>query len=394
MKFIGNVELGKDVSVQQLQNAYSAVLVATGSSSDRTLIVPGEDAKGVMSACSFVNWYNGHPDFVSVGNSFDLSNVTDVVVVGNGNVAIDCARILTADVSTLEPTDITEAALKQLRKSSVKRVSVLARRGHGQSAFTIKELRELTKLSNVKVVLKKTEIEAGLTPETLQECKQSRPRKRLVDLIESLLPNESSCTEDPCRDINLRFLVSPVSVNVENNAACGVEVEVNQLVADPDGKSQACMVTDEPHEVIPGQLVIRSIGYKSEPIPELPFDSKRSVIPNDGGRVISESGECLPGLYVSGWVKRGPTGIIGSNIMDAKETTGAIVKDIHEGKLKSFLDQDATSEKKAQEGSGNMYFKQLYDHLNVVGMISIFLYMVLCLDMHIDTNAPMMMSND
>jgi NADPH-dependent glutamate synthase beta subunit-like oxidoreductase len=315
----------------------------------------------VVSSRSFVNWYNGHPDFADLDKTaFDLSKVEHVVVVGQGNVALDCARILTKHTDDLRETDISTEAFRALCNSNVKSVTVLGRRGHIQSAFTIKEFRELTRLRGVAVSIDPTELERGRTEASIQELDNNRPKKRIVDLIESVCMAgkaaaesevESTVPSEPVsKTINVRYLATPMEVisDPATQRVTGLKVVRNNLVG-VAGKQKAVPVTpsgeasEESHQrVLPCDLLIRAVGYRCEPISsKIPFSTATNTIPHAKGRIVDAAGTSsapLPGMYVTGWLKRGATGIIASNIPDAKDTAAAIGEDLRAGLLTQLED--------------------------------------------------------
>jgi ferredoxin--NADP+ reductase len=311
-RFLGNVEVGRDVSVAELLSGYHAVLFATGAAQDRRLDIPGEDLQGSYAATSFVGWYNGHPDFVDL--KFSLA-AERAVVVGMGNVALDVARILLHDRDELAKTDISSAALAALRESPVREVVLLGRRGPAQAAFDQGELEAIADLPGVAVEMDgevSFEDEAALPPAA---------RKNLAYLARLKLqgPGEAK------RVLRLRFLASPVEIVGATGRVTGLRVEDNRLVgAGPHVRAEP---TGNIWELSTG-LVIRSVGYRGVGIAGLPFDSKRNVIPSSAGRVTDLAGEPQPGLYTSGWIKRGPSGLIGTNKACSKETVDLLLRDL------------------------------------------------------------------
>lgn len=329
-RFLGNVNVGKDVSLAELRKLYDCVLLSYGAESDRPLGIPGQHLPGVHSARTFVNWYNGHPDYHNA--KFDLTHPT-VVVLGNGNVAVDVARVLVAKPETLASTDIAEHALQALRNSKVTTVHMVARRGPAQSAFTIKELRELTKLEGVDVFIHDRDSVMNLNEASKQEVSSSRATSRKMQLLETL---RTSAPTTQQKAIHFHFLLSPTSIESQPHHSSGLPLALHftpmQLTGPPD--KQSCVPLPGAKEfVINAGLCLVSIGYKSVPIEGVPFDAGRAVVASEQGRVE-------PGLYVSGWIKRGPSGIIGTNIVDAKETVGSILSDLNSGVLKGS-DEDA-----------------------------------------------------
>jgi len=329
--FLGNVSVGKDVHVPELLNMYNAVVFAYGASSDRDMGIPGENLKNVTSARAFVNWYNGHPSFRDFSPNLDTE---DVVIIGNGNVAVDCARVLCKSPEELKVTDIASHAVEALSKSKVKRVHVVGRRGHIQAAVTMKELRELTRLEGTTFHVDGQELALGRNTSSLAELESARARKRMDALLaeQAALSHPSSPSG---KQLFMRFLLSPVackplSQGIETGAVGSFEFERVALEG-PADKQKAVgtgkMVT------IPAGLVLKSIGYKSLAMPGVPFDPKSATMPNEKGRVMDTGKLHVPRLYCSGWLKRGPNGIIGTNITDARETVASILEDKAAGKL-------------------------------------------------------------
>ena len=318
----GNVELGRDVTLQQLREIYSAVVVATGASSDRTLGLEHDTDPGVIPARHFVNWYNGHPDFTAYmenKSKVDLSKVTDVVVVGNGNVALDCARILAKSIDQLNTTDIVPSCLTTLSKANIKNIHIIGRRSHVQASFTIKELRELSRLPSVRAVLSDDDIKRGTSEANDAEINSSRARKRITELMQSF-QSEPSHEEKDVKNIHFRFLSAPKEIKVDKDGRLeGLVVERTSL--DGEAHNQRLKATGE-METIPCQMILLSIGYSVEPIENLPLNASHTHVENVMGRVQGKFG-----VYVTGWLKRGPSGIIGTNIPDAKETATAVLQD-------------------------------------------------------------------
>ena len=332
--FLGNVCVGRDVSVAELQGCYDAVVFAYGASSDRDMGVPGEGLSGVCSARTFVNWYNGHPDFVSFKPNLDTE---DVVIVGQGNVAIDCARILCKTPRELAGSDIAAHAAEALARSRVRRVHVVGRRGHVQAAMTMKELREVTRLEDARFEVLPEELAAGRTPASAAEMEAGRARKRM----DALLAEEAAKQAAPhtkSRALSLRFLLSPTAcLPSAASPSCVGGVELERTRLEGPAEAQKAVATGV-RLTIPAGLVLKSIGYKSLPIPGLPFNARTATVPNAAGRVLAggEAGApAVRGLYCTGWVKRGPSGIIGTNITDAKETVACVLEDAASGAVAS-----------------------------------------------------------
>jgi ferredoxin--NADP+ reductase len=317
-RFHGNVEVGVDVSHEELAGAYHAVLYAFGAAKDRKLGIPGEELAGSHAATEFVAWYNGHPDYAD--HDFDLSAKT-VVVVGNGNVALDVARMLALDVSELEVTDTADHAIEVLARSSVEEIVVLGRRGPAQAAFTNPELRELADLHDADVIVDAPDgTWVGL--EGIEPINE-----RNVEILRDYQAGEPQGRK---KRIVLRFGVSPVEI-LGSDRVEGVRVVHNELVED-EGRVSARPTGES--EVIEAQLVVRSVGYTGSPLPGVPFDDAKGTIHNRCGRVTRVGSEDpLPGVYTAGWVKRGPSGVIGTNKKCAQETVDLLIEDLDAGRL-------------------------------------------------------------
>lgn len=324
LRFFGNVRAGRDVSVDELGALYDAVIWAVGNEADRRLGVEGEDLEGVHTATSFVGWYNGHPDFRD--ERFDLERARRVAVVGNGNVAMDVTRILARDPRELASTDIADYALEALRRSGVREILLLGRRGPAQAAFSPKEMRELCELEGVDVLVDPADLELDpVTQAWLDSGKAPATARQNLEVLRAQAERGATGAE---RRVVCKFLVSPKRFLGEEGRVRAVELERNRLVAGEDGVPRA-RGTGETF-VEPVDLVLEAIGYRGVPVPGLPFDERRGVIPNEGGRVLRAPGssERLPGHYVVGWAKRGPTGLIGSNLPDARATVAALLQDL------------------------------------------------------------------
>jgi adrenodoxin-NADP+ reductase len=419
-RYFGNVELARDVtfsqynhrhspthtpanniiSVDQLRKHYKAVVLACGAEADRKLDIPNEDSAGVFSARSFVNWYNGHPDYTHIGDKLNLENVTDVAIIGHGNVAVDCARILAKSTAELAETDISSNALHQLTSSSVKNISMIGRRGCVQASYTIKELRELTKLNDVSINIFQKDLDSSLNPASLIEIEKKRHLKRFMELTKDITTN-SNVNNDleatTSKNIYLRYLLRPVSIGADiealsaslplkdraldmdlsstdipdstvgakviklaqNKTIKSLHVQRTTLVGET-GSQNAVDDVKTPIESIPCQLLLVSVGYKSISFPGVPFDVNKYVVPNEHGRVLAKApsapqhadgglrqitstlnrmlgdddqdesihNETISGLYVVGWLKKGPTGTIATSVNDAKDTVQAILSDL------------------------------------------------------------------
>jgi len=321
-RYFGNVTFGEHVSREELLRHYHAIVYATGSPSDRPLGIPGEELPGSHAATEFVGWYNGHPDHTDL--EVDLLRAERAVVIGNGNVAIDVARMLVLAPSELAPTDTADHALEVLAASRVKEVVVIGRRGPAQSAFTNPELLELGELADADVIVSGEELERGVAVEDPQAAEDATARRN-VEILRSYAERRPA---GHAKRIVLRFLLSPTAlVAGEDGHLASVELVHNELVAGPDGALKAHAT--ERRETIMAGLLFRAIGYRGIALPGVPFDERRAVIPNEGGRVKDpDSGAPLPGEYVVGWIKRGPSGVIGTNKKDAQETVDAILADL------------------------------------------------------------------
>jgi ferredoxin--NADP+ reductase len=314
-RFFGGVALGEHVTRAELLERYHAVVYAVGTSDDNRLGIPGEDRPGSHSATEFVAWYNGHPDYA--GQGFDLSGGR-AVVVGNGNVALDVARMLVLDPEEVAVTDTADHAIEGFGGSSVEEVVVLGRRGPAQAAFTNPEVRELGELSRADVLCDAEQVQAASEPET-------PTARRNVEMFGEYAQRAPS---GKSHRIELRFLRSPVEIlgEGEDGPVTGVRVAVNRL---EDGRAVPTGV----EEVIECGLVLRSIGYRGRPLADVPFDERRGLIRNEGGRVCHDDGAPCPGEYVVGWIKRGPSGVIGTNKKDAADTVARILEDAEAGRL-------------------------------------------------------------
>jgi ferredoxin--NADP+ reductase len=327
-RFFGNVEVGVDVSHDELMRHYTATIYATGAQTDKSLGIPGEELAGSWPATEFVAWYNGHPDYR--GLEFDLSS-RRAVVIGNGNVAADVTRMLTLSPRDLERTDVADHALEALRKSRIEEVVVLGRRGPAQAAFTSSELRELGHLPGVALRVDPDEVELDpLSRRWLAEQGTFTARKNVALLREFAAPRQPP---GPRRAIVLRFLRSPVEIRGAGRVEA-IDVRRNEIVRADDGSLRPRPV-DEEVQTIECGLVLRSVGYRAVPLPGVPFDERSFVLPNERGRVLGADGEPLPGVYAVGWIKRGPTGILGTNKRDAEETVSRLAEDLASGALPS-----------------------------------------------------------
>ena len=312
-RFFGNVEVGRNVSHEELRALYDAVVYAVGAQTDRQLGIPGEDLPGSWAATEFVAWYNGHPDFQQL--EFDLSHER-AVVIGNGNVALDVARMLALTPDELAPTDTTDSAIEAINTAGVEEILVVGRRGPVQAAWTPVEVGELGELAGADIVVDPTQLE--LDQASAAELEASPPTVKRN--VEHLRDYAARAAAGKPRRIHLRFLASPVAILGEE------KVEASELVRNELVGGRA-VPTDE-RETIPCGIVFRSVGYRGVALPGLPFDESSGTIPNEGGRIE-------PGLYAAGWIKRGPSGVIGTNKKDATETVEQLLADARAGRLPS-----------------------------------------------------------
>jgi ferredoxin/flavodoxin---NADP+ reductase len=317
-RFLGNVEVGRDVTHAELAELYGAVVYAFGAQTDRRLGIPGEDLPGSWPATAFVAWYNGHPDFQDL--EFDLSHER-AVVIGNGNVALDVARMLALAPEELEPTDTTDEAIAAINAAGVHEIVVVGRRGPVQAAWTPVEVGELGELAGADILVDPAELELDPASEAELEAAPQTVKRN----VEHLRSYAARAPEGKPRAIRLRFLRSPVAILGEGRVEA-IELVRNELV---DGRAAP---TDD-REVIECGIVFRSVGYRGIPLPGIPFDEGSCTLPNDGGRVRGADGAVVPGTYCAGWIKRGPTGVIGTNKKDATETVELLLEDARGGRL-------------------------------------------------------------
>ncbi|CAG8575364.1 25831_t:CDS:2, partial [Gigaspora rosea] len=328
--FIGNVKFSKELKISDLKSHYDAIVLSYGASQDKRLNIKNEDdsIRNVFSARTFVGWYNGLPQYRDLQP--DLTCSDSAIIIGHGNVALDVARILLTDIDELSKTDITEYALEYLRKSRIRNVTLIGRRGPLQVSFTAKELREMMHLPNTRfhtdTELVKTELSANA-----ELISQNRPLKRLMQILE----NGTSKTVGE-KSWSLKFLRSPVefitrdsSDPPQTNFIKAVKFHINKLEGPPDNR---IAVSTGVIEEIETSLVFKSVGYKSTPVEGLPFDEKKGLVPNVKGKVLDKNDNEFPGLYVSGWLKRGPQGVIATTMYDAFETAEIIISDIQQNK--------------------------------------------------------------
>jgi ferredoxin/flavodoxin---NADP+ reductase len=321
VNFLGGVHLGEDITRHDLLAAYDAVVYATGAMRDRHLGIPGEDLAGSIAATDFVNWYCGHPDVDPAAFTLDAESVA---VIGVGNVAVDVARILIRDPEELRETDVSQPVLDALMASKVREVHMIGRRGPAQAKFTTKELRELGELAGVDIVV-------GAGEADLEAFDATGDSARLAQTDRHVRGNYTVISEwagrppaGSARRLTVRFWLKPTEI-LGRNAVEGLTLERTRL--DESGKLAG---TGE-QETLDVQMVLRSVGYQSVPLAGVPFDERTSTVPNEAGRVLGPDGQPLPGEYVAGWLKRGPTGVIGTNKSDAAETVRSLLADLAGG---------------------------------------------------------------
>ena len=336
VRFLGNVNFGTDLTVDDVLAHYDAVVYSVGAPHDRRLGIPGEDLPGSLSATEFVAWYSGHPDHSDIVHL--RADAKAVAVVGVGNVAVDVARILAKDASELRGTDIPQPVLDKLAASEVRDIYIFGRRGPAQAKFTTKELRELGELENADVIVDPDEI--ALDAASAAEVAAQQALQRNVDILRDFAARTPSGKP---RRLHLRFLTSPVEI-VGTDAVEELVIERNRL--DEHGNASGT----GRFERLPMQMVLRAVGYRGRALEGVPFDGRTHVIPNALGRVLDASGQHLPGQYTAGWIKRGPSGVIGTNKADANETARALLEDAPQ--LPRVADRDPASVDRLLEARG------------------------------------------
>jgi ferredoxin/flavodoxin---NADP+ reductase len=328
LRFLGNVCFGTDLTHAEAKKHYHAIVYTVGASADRNLGIPGENLLGSMSATEFVAWYNGHPDYCDRIGSL---NAQHVAVVGMGNVAVDVTRILAKSVDELKTTDIADHALEVLKDSKVTDIYMLGRRGPAQAKFTTKELRELGELENADIIVNPAEVEVDT--KSLESICDDPGMKKNVEILQEFAKKPLT---GKTRRVHLRFLVSPTELLGENQVT-HLRLEHNRL----DDLLNA--VGTGNFETLPMEMVLRSVGYKGVALPDVPFDSRRGVIPNLAGRVLdAPNGVSVKGEYVAGWIKRGPSGVVGTNKADAHDTIKILVAE--QADLQTISADDANPE--------------------------------------------------
>lgn len=319
VRFLGGVDVGRDLSAEDLARHYHATVLAYGAAGDRRLGIPGEDLRGSLSATDFVGWYNGHPDLADLEPPLDRSWA---YVVGVGNVAVDVARLLAKTPAELAASDIARHAAVAMAGSQVTDIVVLGRRGPAEAKWTTKELREFGELEDADVVVDPTEMDVLLA--SRESIANDPAALRNLEVLEGFASRPLAGKR---RRVYLRFLRSPLALepDASGTRVGAIVLERNELVERPDGAIGASGTGAT--ERLPASLVLRSVGYRGRGLPGFPFDDRKAVIPNDRGRVLGADGSPLAGVYATGWIKRGPSGVIGTNKPDAVETAQSLLAD-------------------------------------------------------------------
>ena len=324
-RFFGNVKVGHDIEVEDLERLYHAIVFTVGCETDRRLGIPGEELPGSHAATAFVGWYNAHPDYCD--EEFDLSSER-AVVIGNGNVAMDVARMLALTDHELRQTDTADHAIEMLDAKGIREVVVLGRRGPAQAAFTNPEVRELGEMEDADVIVDPAEVELDPASQAFIESDEADKTSRVnVEILQEFARREPSGKH---KRIVLRFLASPIEIEGDGKVE-KIVIGRNELVE--EGGTLRAKDTGAREELECG-LILRSVGYTGIPIEGVPFDESRGLILNEGGRVLDshDSGHKV-GHYTAGWIKRGPSGVIGTNKKDALETVQHLLADIADGTL-------------------------------------------------------------
>ncbi len=316
IRFFGNVTYGRDLTLADLREHYDAVIFATGATKDAVLDIPGVGLDGSYGGADFVSWYDGHPD---VPREWPL-NAKEIAVIGNGNVALDVARILSKHADDLLVTEIPDNVYAGLKASPVTDVHIFGRRGPAQVKFTPLELRELSHSRDVDIVLYEEDFDFDEASDTA--IKTNNQVKIMVNTLSNWLAEEHDGSRIPAsRRLHLHFLHTPVEITGTDGSVSGIRFERNELDGTGNVRGTGEFID------YPVQAVYRAVGYFGSELSEVDFDARRGVIPNDGGRVLAADGTHVPGLYATGWIKRGPVGLIGSTKGDALETIGCLLED-------------------------------------------------------------------
>lgn len=315
--YLGNVTVGRDITIAELRTFYDAIIFASGAQTDRRMGIPGEDMPGSHTATEFVAWYNGHPDYRDC--HFDLSHET-AIIIGQGNVAVDVCRILAKSVDELKHTDIARHALHALGQSKIRDIYMIGRRGPLQAKFTLLEVKELGNLEICDPVVDPAAIALDPLSQAEWDGPFNVPGKKTYPVLQEFAARPAPTK---ARRLHLWFLHSPVAIQGTDRVE-SIVLERNELTGEPG--HLAARGTGDTIE-LPCNLVFRSVGYRGVPIPDLPFDERHGIVPNDKGRVLDQ-GSPVNGIYVAGWIKRGPSGVIGTNKPDSIETVECLFDDI------------------------------------------------------------------
>jgi ferredoxin--NADP+ reductase len=318
VSFLGGLHLGTDITRDELLACYDAVVYATGAMRDRRLGIPGEDLPGSVAATDFVNWYCGHPDIDPGAFVLDAESVA---VIGVGNVAVDVARILARDPAELRETDVSQPVLDALMASKVREVHMIGRRGPAQAKFTTKELRELGELAGVDIVVGPGEADLAAFDPTGESARLAQSDRHVRGNYNVIAGWAQRRPAGGARRLTVRFWLRPTEIHGGERVS-GLTLERTRL------DERGALTGTGEYETLDAAMVLRSVGYQSVPLPGVPFDERTSTVPNAEGRVLGPDGEPLPGEYVAGWLKRGPTGVIGTNKSDAAQTVRSLLADL------------------------------------------------------------------
>lgn len=326
-RFYGAVEYGTHLHLDDLKSHYHQIVFATGAQTDRELGIAGEHLPGSHAATDFIGWYNGHPDYSQ--RHFDLSQES-VAIIGLGNVAIDIARLLCKTEAELKRTDMADYAIEALAASRVKQVYILGRRGPAQAAFSSPEIKEVGELIDANIQVRREELVLDTLSQKEREEKRDRRVEKNLEILNSFV--DRGREPEKSKTLSIRFLVSPTEI-VADESGCVSELQLVKNKAVLNARGGIGVEATDAVETLPVGLVFRSVGYQGVPLADIPFDDDRSIIRNEKGRVVSDHGEVLPGLYCCGWIKRGPTGVIGTNKTDAQQTVACMMEDLQAGKI-------------------------------------------------------------
>ena len=318
IRLLGNIHIGEDITIAQLHEYYDAVLLATGAVADRDLKIPGENLNGSYGAADFVGFYDGNPRFHRTWNL----TATHVAIIGIGNVALDISRILAKTANELHTTEIPDNVYQTLKTNQATHIHIFGRRGPAQAKFTPLELKELDHSPSINVVVDPEDIDYDEA--SIAARRASKSQDLVCQTLEQYAMREP---KNAPHTLHIHLFENPVEILGEDGNVVGLRTERMEL--DGTGHVQGTGKFTE----WPVQAVYRAVGYRSEAITAVPFDHGTAVIPNDGGHVVDPAGEVVPGVYVTGWIKRGPVGLIGNTKSDAKETTDMLIADALAGRL-------------------------------------------------------------